>query len=104
MNAREVASFLLRECPSLSHCNSYMFGSYLSGIGVDIDILTVGTPADRLSALKKELRAAAHELPLEILHMSELEEFETKFIANQGCIPLDKLANQPEQDYGVSLL
>jgi predicted nucleotidyltransferase len=69
-----------------------MFGSSLSGVGNDIDILIVGPSGDPLLRLKAELRIAAKELPLDVLFMLPAEAEATNFIARKGCIALAVLA------------
>ncbi len=92
MAANEVAYYLLESCKTLSNFESYMFGSTLTGIGNDIDILIVGPIGSPLIKLKKELKAASKNLPLDILYMLPSEERETDFINRTGCISLDKLS------------
>ena len=92
MTAHEVASFMLASCPSLRHYHSYMFGSSLRGIGVDIDLLMVGPPGAPLSSLKSEIRTAGEQLPLHVIYMSPSEVAETMFISRAGCVALEELA------------
>jgi hypothetical protein len=74
--------------------DSYMFGSTLSGIGHDIDILVVGPGGEALCQLKEEMRVAGENLPLHVLYMQPSEERLTGFVAGEKCIPLAKLALQ----------
>ncbi|MNO04133.1 hypothetical protein D3C81_2250540 [compost metagenome] len=69
-----------------------MFGSSLDGIGYDYDILIVGPAGEPLCRLKKELRVAGEELPLDVLYMLPTEAEETDFVGREGCIPLSELA------------
>lgn len=92
MTAREVAIHLLKYCHSLEHFDAYMFGSALKGVGEDIDILVVGPAGDHLAQLKKELHIAGESLPLHILFMQPSEEFSTRFMVKEKCIPLTQLA------------
>lgn len=92
MTTRQIAAFLLTTCPSLSHFESFMFGSALRGVGQDIDLLVVGPRSMKLSLLKSELRAAGANLPLHILYMQPEEVRQTDFVARQKCIRLLDLA------------
>jgi len=69
-----------------------MFGSALNGIGNDIDILIVGDRGQRLSNLKKEIKLAGENLPLDVLYMDRSEAIETNFIKNESCVMLSVLA------------
>ncbi|MFG1191794.1 hypothetical protein [Xanthobacter flavus] len=91
MTAREVAAHLLNSCRSLGQFDAYMFGSALSAIGEDIDILVVGPSGDALSQLKRELQAAGEFLPLHILYMLPSEALRTDFVAKEECVPLERL-------------
>lgn len=93
MTARDVARYLLRSCESLQEFESFMFGSSLSGVGSDFDILIVGPSGEPLSRLKAELRIAGKELPLDVLYMLPAESDETDFVMKEGCITLAHLAN-----------
>jgi hypothetical protein len=93
MTAGEIAAYLVSCCRSLSRFDSYMFGSTLSGIGEDIDILIVGSTGDALINLKQELQAASEHLPLHILYMQPTEEQHTKFVVREKCVPLMQLAS-----------
>ena len=42
MTANEVSQHLIQRCRTLRFYDAYMFGSTLSGVGHDIDILIVG--------------------------------------------------------------
>ncbi|WP_122491595.1 nucleotidyltransferase domain-containing protein [Pseudomonas viridiflava] len=94
MTACEVAKYLLKSCKSLQEFESFMFGSSLSGVGSDYDILIVGPSGEPLSRLKAELSVAGKELPLDVLYMlpAEAEAEETGFVTSEGCIPLARLA------------
>jgi len=46
-----------------------MFGSALSGVGQDIDILVVGPGGEPLTRLKCDLGLAGKSLPLHLLYM-----------------------------------
>lgn len=70
-----------------------MFGSSLSGVGSDFDILIVGPAGEPLSRLKAELRLAGKELPLDVLYMLPTEAGETGFVTSEGCITLAELAD-----------
>lgn len=69
-----------------------MFGSTLTGVGNDIDILIVGPDGQPLKELQEELKAAGRNLPLDILYMLPSEALETNFINRTGCISLDKVS------------
>ncbi|EGD17608.1 nucleotidyltransferase family protein [Xanthomonas hortorum] len=88
-----MASFILRTCASLRHFEPYMFGSSLSGIGSDFDILIIGPNHAPLSELKAEMRMAAQALPLDVLYMLPEEQHETSFINLQGCVSLHVIAS-----------
>lgn len=92
MKSSAVAKHLLKCCASLCHFRSFMFGSSLRGVGVDLDILIVGPAGELLARLKYEMALAGRELPLDVLYMLPDEEAETKFIERAGCIPLSQLA------------
>jgi predicted nucleotidyltransferase len=94
MTPNEVAAHLLRTCRSLSlsEFESYMFGSFLTGVGSDIDILIVGPSGEKLATLKQEIATAGRELPLDILYMDRTEALETDFISSQRCVMLLRLA------------
>lgn len=92
MTASQVAEFLLESCKSLSGFESYMFGSSLTGLGVDFDILIVGQSGDRLTLLNSELKIAGKELPLDVLYMLQAEAKETGFVNRVGCVALSQLA------------
>jgi len=92
MTAEEVACYLLETCGSLAEFESFMFGSSLSAVGSDYDILIVGPSGVSLTRLKSELRAAANELPLDVLYMLPTEAAETEFVIREGCINLWQLA------------
>jgi len=92
MTAGEVANHLVRSCEALSGFEAYMFGSWVSGSGSDIDILIVGPDGPALSRLQKEIRLAGESLPLDVLYMLPSEAAETAFIHAQKCIPLAALA------------
>lgn len=92
MSASEVAAYLLTSCPSLEHFKAYMFGSALSGVGADIDILIVGPGGTLLSQVKSELHSAGEALPLHLLCMSPSEALHTQFVAREKCVPLSQLA------------
>ncbi|CDK98998.1 protein of unknown function [Magnetospirillum gryphiswaldense MSR-1 v2] len=92
MTACEVAAHLLGHCKSLASFDSYMFGSTLSGIGADIDILIVGPGGEALSQLKEEMRLAGENLPLHVLYMQPSEARYTGFVAKEKCVPLAQLA------------
>jgi hypothetical protein len=96
MTACEVAQYLLNCCESLREFKSFMFGSSLSGVGNDFDILIVGPCGESLSRLKAELRVAASELPLDVLYMLPAEAEVTEFVSREGCIPLVQLATAPQ--------
>jgi hypothetical protein len=96
MTACEVAMYLLECCESLHKFDSFMFGSSLFGVGNDFDILIVGPCDESLSRLKTELRIAARELPLDVLHMLPAEAEVTEFVARQGCVTLRQLATSPK--------
>jgi len=91
MNASEIAMELLSKCPSLKNYEAYMFGSYLNGIGVDIDVLIVGISHDRFAAVKSELALCSRELPLDVIFMEPDEANETNFVIDAGCVPFEKL-------------
>lgn len=93
MTAQEVASHLLRTCRSLQDFESFMFGSSLSGVGCDYDILVIGPSGEHLSKLKAEMRIAGKELPLDVLYMLPTEAAETDFVKSAGCIALWQLAS-----------
>lgn len=92
MTASEIACHLLECCEYLVHFESYMFGSTLSGIGQDIDILVVGPGGGALYQLKKEMKLAGVDLPLHILYMQPSEVRHTNFVVKEKCVPLVKLA------------
>lgn len=92
MSASEVASHLLASCPSLEHFEAYMFGSAVTGVGADIDILLVGPDGSLLSQVKSELRSAGEALPLHILCMLPSEARHSQFIAKEKCVQLSHLA------------
>jgi hypothetical protein len=69
-----------------------MFGSTLSGIGQDIDILVVGPGGEALCQHKEELQLAGENLPLHILYMQPSEVRHTEFVAREKCVPLAQLA------------
>lgn len=92
MTACEVAKYLLNSCESLQEFESFMFGSSLSGVGSDYDILIIGPSGEPLSRLKAELSVAGKELPLDVLYMLPAEAEETGFVTSEGCIPLARLA------------
>lgn len=94
MTASEIASFLLRRCSSLRDFRSYLFGSSLKGVGVDIDILVVGPSDECLSRLKQELAAVSKELPIDVIYMDPSEALETNFISNEGCVALTHLVTK----------
>lgn len=94
MTAADVAAHLLNKCSSLSNFRSYMFGSYLDSVGVDIDILIVGERGQKLVKLKCEIKRAGAELPLHILYMNKQEAAETAFISKHNCLTLHQLANR----------
>lgn len=94
MTVSEVARHLLNTCKSLGLYESYMFGSSLSGIGCDYDILIIGPSGDALQKLKDEFKLAGAELPLDILYMLPIEAEETLFVKKQKCVPLLLLAKQ----------
>lgn len=93
MTASEVAAHLLRCCKSLARFDAYMFGSTLSGVGQDIDILIVGPGGDALSELKKEMRRASVSLPLHVLYMQPSEACRTEFVTREKCVGLRLLAS-----------
>lgn len=92
MSATQVAAHLLNTCSSLAAFKSYMFGSYVGSVGVDIDILIIGESDQTLSKLKHELAKAGAQLPLHILYMNPQEAHETDFVSRQNCISLVQLA------------
>lgn len=92
MSANEVATHLLTTCPSLEHFEAFMFGSTVTGVGVDIDILIVGPGGSLLSEVKRELRSAGEALPLHVLCMLPSEALHTQFVAREKCVPLSHLA------------
>lgn len=92
MTASEIAAHLLRSCKSLARFDAYMFGSTLSGIGEDIDILVVGPGGEALSQLKEEMRLAGENLPLHVLYMQPSEARYTEFVVKEKCVPLAQLA------------
>ena len=94
MTASEVAGYLLKTCGTLQEYESFMFGSSLFRIGSDYDILIVGPFGEALSRLKRELKLAGKELPLDILYMRPAEAQETEFVTREGCIPLSHLADR----------
>lgn len=103
MTACEVARYLLESCESLRGFESFMFGSSLVGLGNDFDILIVGPCDESLSRLKRELRVAASELPLDVLYMSPAEAEITEFVAREGCITLEELAAAPSGKTGAAI-
>ena len=105
MTAAEVAGHLLETCPSLRHFESFMFGSSLYGVGSDFDVLVVGPSGEPLTCLKKELRVAGSELPLDILYMLPEEAEHTEFVTREGCVPLSTLAGSDRSALaGISLM
>lgn len=92
MKAHEIAAHLLRTCPSMRQFQVYMFGSTLTRLGMDIDILVVGPSGKPLSKLKRELQIAGENLPLHILYMLPSEERHTRFVENQKCVLLTEVA------------
>jgi len=94
MTASEVAAYLLGSCKSLAGFESYMFGSALSGIGQDIDILVVGPGGEPLAKLKCELGFVGESLPLHLLYMLPSEASHTRFVAREKCVSLALLADQ----------
>ena len=94
MNASQIATYLLNSCNSLKNFDAFMFGSTLYGLGNDIDILIVGSDRTQLFTLKKELKEAANELPLDVLFMLPSEALETDFINKYGCISLYELSKK----------
>lgn len=94
MTAREVAAYLLESCKSLAGFESYMFGSALSGVGRDIDILVVGPGGEPLTKLKCELDLAGESLPLHLLYMLPSEANHTRFVAREKCVSLALLTDQ----------
>jgi hypothetical protein len=92
MTACQVARYLLECCESLCDFESFMFGSSLSGVGNDFDVLIVGPGGEPLSRLKAEIQVAASELPLDVLYMLPAEAEVTEFVARERCIPLAQLA------------
>lgn len=92
MTANEVAAHLLGQCASLARFDSFMFGSTLSGIGRDIDILIVGSGGEELFQLKSEMRMAGENLPLHVLYMQPSEARHTEFVERENCVPLIQLA------------
>jgi hypothetical protein len=93
MSAGEIAVHLLVRCPSLEYFEAYMFGSTLSGVGEDIDILIVGPGGDLLSQLKQELVAAGECLPLHVLYLQSSEVRSVEFVAKEKCVLLAELAS-----------
>lgn len=93
MTAAEIAAHLLASCKSLRQFASYMFGSALSGIGKDIDILIVGPGGEALSQLKEEIQLASENLPLHVLYMQPSEARQTEFVTREKCVPLAQLAS-----------
>jgi hypothetical protein len=91
MKAPEVAKHILMSCPTLSEFHAYMFGSSLTGVGSDFDILIIGPSGSVLSQLKFEMRAAGSMLPLDVLYMLPEEAEETNFVARKKCISFEKL-------------
>lgn len=92
MTAKEISQYLIQHCLALRFYDAYMFGSTLSGMGHDIDILIVGPSGDTLSTLKKEIADAGKELPLDVLYMQLSEAIETDFVNSEGCVQLSVLA------------
>lgn len=92
MSASDVASHLLKTCPTLKFFECFMFGSSLFGVGTDYDILVVGPSGEILLQLKVELKLAGAELPLDVLYMLPKEAKETDFVINQKCVSLIHLA------------
>ncbi|MGN6423256.1 MAG: nucleotidyltransferase domain-containing protein [Asticcacaulis sp.] len=92
LTACRVADHLLRSCAALYGFEAYMFGSWVTGTGSDIDILIIGTDGPALSRLQKEIRLAGETLPLDVLYMLPAEAMETSFVRAQKCIPLETLA------------
>lgn len=95
MDARAIAVHLLARCGSLGQVEAYMFGSTLSGIGTDVDILIVGEDHVVFAELKRELRSAGKHLPLHLLFMEKSEERRFDFVVRERCVPLGVLA-QPD--------
>jgi hypothetical protein len=91
MSASEIADHLLASCPSLEHFEAYMFGSGLTGVGADIDILIVGPGGSLLSQVKSELRSAGEALPLHLLCMLPSEALHTQFVGREKCVALSQL-------------
>lgn len=91
MKAPEVAIHILMTCPTLSEFHAYMFGSSLTGVGSDFDILIIGPSGSTLSQLKLEIRAAGSMLPLDVLYMLPEEAEETNFVERKKCISFEKL-------------
>lgn len=102
MTANEVAEHLIRSCSSFIQFKPYMFGSYLHGIGGDIDILVVGPTGERLLRLKNEIAIAGAELPLDVLYMDCSEEIETDFVRKQNCVPLLELAASNPGEFAIN--
>lgn len=92
MTSVDVARHLLGVCPSLRDYESFMFGSSLYGVGSDFDVLIVGPSGEPLARLKKELKVAGAELPLDVLFMLPEEAEHTGFVARERCISLSRLA------------
>lgn len=91
MKADAIAAHLLTSCGSLVSFDAYMFGSTLSGVGQDIDILVIGPRGETLSNLKAEMRSAGEKLPLHILFMLPSEADESEFVLKELCVPLVEL-------------
>lgn len=101
LTASEIAVHLLRSCKSLPRFDSYLFGSTLTGIGRDIDILVVGPAGSLLTQLKEELRLAGKHLPLHIVYMLPSEACQTDFVVKERCVPLTQLASDPDCSYRI---
>lgn len=91
MTRKEVASHLVNTCDAFDGYQPYMFGSFLSGVGSDIDILIIGPAGYRLSILKVEIESAGRELPLDVLYMDCTEAEETNFVIKEKCVALREL-------------
>ncbi len=91
MSVSDVARHLLKTCQTLKFFECFMFGSSLSGVGTDYDILVIGPEGVALIQLKSELKLAGVELPLDILYMLPQEAEETDFVVKQKCVSLTHL-------------
>jgi hypothetical protein len=91
MTASQLALHLLTITSTLTRFDAYMFGSTLTGVGADIDILIVAPANDALIKLKRELCSASESLPLHIIYMLPSEERHYDFIAKAKCISLQEL-------------